>query len=142
MKKLLSLLLLAPGAVLANDAAMLSCRAIPEVSACAACYDAIPLAANGAAKTPEQAFGLKAPVKKKEEGPASFQARVDGTLDGWTPGARIRLANGQVWRVTDDSEAVLPRMSNPQVEISRGLLGSYFLQVVGHTNTARVVRIE
>jgi hypothetical protein len=31
---------------------------------------------------------------------------------------------------------------HPQAEVSRGLMGAYFLQVAGHTSAARVTRVQ
>lgn len=152
--------LLSAGAAFADDAAMLKCRAQPDTARRLACYDAIPVGASpltaaapaastpaapsAAAVAPEQNFGLRpAPVKKqKEVEPASIRSSVVGRFDGWAPGTVFTLANGQVWKVTDDTDAVLPIMQNPNVEITRGLLGAYFLQVEGHVNTARVARVK
>ncbi|WP_305824115.1 hypothetical protein [Massilia brevitalea] len=144
----------AAGPALADDAALLKCRALTDLVPRVACYDAIPVASlappvapsstvatPAAAKAPEQDFGLTPPVKKVEQA-SSFRSTVVGAFDGWAPGTRITLANGQVWRVSDNSEAVLPPMQEPQVEVSRGLLGAFFLQVVGRPNTARVVRVQ
>jgi len=146
----------AAGPALADDAALLKCRALTDITQRVACYDAIPLASlaapvattaatttatPAAAKAPEQDFGLTPPVKKVEQA-SSFRSTVVGAFDGWAPGTRIKLANGQVWRVSDNSEAVLPPMQEPLVEVSRGLLGAFFLQVVGRPNTARVVRVQ
>lgn len=156
MKKALSLLLLVSGAALADDdAAVLKCRALSEAASRLACYDAMPVAAApaaaapnaGAVRTetvqPEAKFGLAkaAPQPVKEKSPSKIRSSVAGSLDGWSPGTRIALANGQVWRVTE-GEAVLPRLNNPQVEISRGMFSSYLLQIDGHANTARVERVQ
>jgi lipoprotein-anchoring transpeptidase ErfK/SrfK len=92
---------------------------------------------------PEQNFGLRPAVKKQKDAePSSIRSTVVGRFDGWAPGTIITLANGQVWKVTDDTDAVLPIMQNPQVEITRGLIGAYFLQVEGHRNSARVARVK
>ena len=155
MKKALSLLLLVSGAALADDAAVLKCRALSEAASRLACYDAMPVATApaaaapnaGAVRTeavqPEAKFGLAkaAPAPAKEKSPSKIRSTVTGALDGWSPGTRIALANGQVWRVTE-GEAVLPRLNNPQVEISRGMFSSYLLQIDGHANTARVERVQ
>jgi hypothetical protein len=128
---------------LADDAAVLQCRALPDTARRLACYDAMPLgnAQSAPAQTPEQAFGM-APPSKKAATPETIHSTVAGRLDGWSPGAQIRLANDQVWRVTDDSDAVLPVLQNPPVTVSRGLLGAYFLQVDGYKSTARVARVR
>jgi hypothetical protein len=144
MKKAVSLLLFASSAAMADDAAVLKCRALPEAAGRLACYDAMPLAGTARPAAPARAdtgFGLPAPAEKKETGPDTVRSTVDGRLDGWSPGTRIRLANGQVWRVTE-GDAVLPVLDNPQVEVTRGLLGAYFLQVAGHTSAARVTRVQ
>jgi hypothetical protein len=150
---------LSAGAAVADDAAMLKCRALSDTARRLACYDAIPVGgvaaavpAPAAAAMPavaasvaprEQGFGLRPVVKKqKDVEPESIRSTVLGRFDGWAPGAIITLANGQAWKVTDDTDAVLPIMQNPPVQITRGLLGAYFLQVEGHTNSARVARVK
>jgi lipoprotein-anchoring transpeptidase ErfK/SrfK len=156
--------LLSAGAAFADDTAILKCRAQPDTARRLACYDAIPVGAAPVAATapvaapapaaapaqaaapalsPEQNFGLRPVVKKqKEVEPGSIRSSVVGRFDGWAPGTIFTLANGQVWKVTDDTDAVLPIMQNPNVEITRGLIGAYFLQVEGHVNTARVARVK
>ncbi|MFC5478599.1 hypothetical protein [Massilia suwonensis] len=161
MKQALSLLLFVSGAALADDAAVLKCRALPDAASRLACYDAMPvgaapalaaapatapatapIAAPAVAATPEQRFGLNPVVQKKQEAQAdTIQSTVAGKIDGWSVGSRITLANGQVWRVIE-GDAVLPALSNPKAEVSRGLLGAYFLQIVGHNSTARVKRVQ
>jgi hypothetical protein len=147
--------LLSAGAALADDAAMLKCRGLLDTARRLACYDAIPVgvapvAAPAAAPvaaapvvSPEQNFGLRPVAKKQKELEAgSIRSTVVGRFEGWAPGTIFTLANGQVWKVTDDADAVLPIMQNPNVEITRGLIGAYFLQVEGHSNSARVVRVK
>jgi hypothetical protein len=151
MKKALplsALLLLASGAALANDtSSILKCRGLADNAARLNCYDAINLQPAGApetvAPTPEQAFGMET-VKKApgQEAPKSIESTIDGDFDGWGPGARIKLANGQVWRVVDGSEAVLPNMHNPKVRIERNVFGTLFLRVEGTNNSAKVRRVQ
>jgi hypothetical protein len=135
---------LSAGAALADDAAILKCRGLSDTAQRLACYDAIPLGAKSApAVAPERNFGLRPVVKKpKDTEPASIRSNVVGRFEGWAPGTIFTLANGQVWKVTDDTDAVLPIMQDPKVEITRGLMGAYFLQVDGHTNSARVARVK
>lgn len=130
------------GAAPAAAAAPMAAPA-PSVAPAVAAATAAPAAPAAAAVSPEQGFGLRPAVKKQQNvEPASIRSSVAGRFDGWAPGSIITLANGQVWKVTDDTDAVLPIMQNPNVEITRGLIGAYFLQVEGHVNTARVVRIK
>ena len=146
----------------ADDAAVLKCRTLKDGPSRLACYDAMPVGAAPAASTveaaapaaaalaaappaasPEQNFGLRPVVKKqKDVEPSAIHSSVVGRFDGWSPGTVLTLANGQAWKVTDDADAVLPVMQNPKVEITRGLLGAFFLQVEGHTNSARVARVR
>jgi hypothetical protein len=150
---------LSAGAAFADDAAILKCRSLPDTASRLACYDAIPVgaapvaaapapapapaAAAAPAASPEQGFGLRPVVKKQQDvEPSSIRSSVVGRFDGWGPGTIFRLANGQVWKVTDDTDAVLPIVQNPNVEITRGLIGAYFLQVEGHANSARVARVK
>ncbi len=163
MKKILPLLslLLVSGTALADDAALQKCRALSDASARLRCYDAIPLAAVVhaapaaaaapaakaaplAAATPaEQNFGIEQ-VKKKEtvEEPRSIESTIVGTFDGWGPNTRIKLANGQVWRIVDGSDAVLTPVQNPKVRIDRNLFGTIFLHVEGTNNSAKVRRVQ
>lgn len=71
----------------------------------------------------------------------ALESSISGLFEGWQPQSRIRLANGQVWQVTDGSEGVYARR-DPKVRISRGTLGSFFMQIDGVSQTPRVRRIE
>ena len=147
MKNALLLLIFASSAALADDAAVLKCRTLPDAASRLSCYDTMPLAgvpvtAAAPAVAPEQNFGLRPAVQPKAAPqPDVVRSTVVGEIGGWSPGTRITLANGQVWRVVD-GDAVLPMMRNPQAEVSRGLMGAYFLQVAGHTSAARVTRVQ
>jgi hypothetical protein len=160
---LLLSLLTASGAALADDAAMadhaiLACRAHSDAKLRLACYDTIPVSARpaatvaGTAPAPvvaaaapaasaEQRFGLEQ-VKQKEEAPRSIESSIEGDFAGWDPGAQIRLANGQVWRVVDGSSAVLTPMKNPKVRVTRNMLGTLFLEIEGTNNSPKVRRVR
>jgi hypothetical protein len=140
MKKALTLLLLVSGAALADDAAILKCRALPEAAGRLACYDAMPVGAASAA--PAALFGSEALKKKAEDAPKAIDSTIVGDFDGWGPNTRIKLANGQVWRVIDDSSAVLERRSNTKARIERNMFGTLFLRVEGTNSSAKVRRVE
>lgn len=161
MKTLLPLLsmMLVSGAALADDAALQKCRALTDATARLRCYDAIPLAAAvataapaaapaakaaqvAAAATAEQNFGIEQVRQKTEEAPKSIESTIAGTFDGWGPNSMIKLANGQVWRIIDGSEAVLAPMQNPKVRIERNMFGTLFLHVEGSNNSAKVRRVK
>lgn len=140
-------MLVASSTALADDAALLKCRALPDTATRVACYDAIPVgvaapaAAAAPARTPEQNFGMEA-VKEREAQPTSIRSTVVGDFDGWGPGSQIRLANGQVWRIIDGSDAVLPRKKDAPVTIERNLFGTLFLKVDGGNSSAKVRRVQ
>jgi hypothetical protein len=153
------LLLFSANAALADDAALLKCRALPDQGARLACYDAIPAGAApaagpvlapvgpvaaapapAAASTPEQRFGLE--QVKPAEAPRSIDSSIEGTLAGWGPGTQFKLANGQVWRVADDSSAALAPMSNPKVRVVRNFFGTTFLEIEGTNNSPKVRRVR
>jgi len=143
---LMAALLLASSTALADDAALLKCRALPDTATRVACYDAIPVGVAGhvaaaPSRTPEQNFGMEA-VKEREAQPASIRSTVVGDFDGWGPGSQIRLANGQVWRIIDGSDAVLPRKKDAAVTIERNLFGTLFLKVDGGNSSAKVRRVK
>ena len=139
MKTLPLLLLFASGAACAvDDAIVLRCRALPDPAARLACYEAMPVAVS----PPEQRFGGKRLDKKVDDEPQAIRSTVRGHLDGWRYGTQLTLANGQVWRVVDDEEAVLPDLVDPPVRIERGALGAYYLQIDANHSAARVVRVK
>jgi hypothetical protein len=142
-------LFLASGAALADDGAMRACRSLTDTSTRLACYDRIELATAPMpaqpALTPQQSFGLppapmavQAPVQKID----SIESTIVGNFEGWGPNTRFTLANGQVWRVVDGSEAVLARTSNQKVKITRNFLGTLFMQVEGTNSSPKVKRVE
>ncbi|WP_332848801.1 hypothetical protein [Massilia sp. S19_KUP03_FR1] len=143
------LLFLVSGAALADDNAMRACRAMTDTSARLSCYDRIELSAMPAAPaapalTPQQAFGL-APAAMAVQAPAKIDAvesTIVGPFAGWGPNTRFKLANGQVWRVVDGSDATLTPTTNPKVTIKRNFIGTIFLQVEGTNSSPKVRRVE
>ena len=137
-KTLLILLLFATGAACAvDDALVLRCRALPDTASRLACYEALPVAPPA-----EQRFGGQRLEQKVDDEPAAIRSTVRGHLDGWRYGTQLTLANGQVWRVADDIDAVLPDLVDPAVRIERGALGAYYLQLEANNNAARVIRVK
>lgn len=143
-------------------AQMRQCRLFTDVALKAACYDAIALPAGGSTATGSTAPTAAAPpVNARAAAAASFglpstvpappptggrvggalESSITGLFEGWQAQSRIRLANGQVWQVTDGSEGVYSRR-DPKVRISRGSLGSFFMQIDGVAQTPRVRRVE
>lgn len=167
MKALFALMLVS-GAALADDAALLRCRQLADGPARLTCYDAIPLPvtvplaprpAAGAAPAAapaaaaagvvlaapsrldmEQMFGREPAVLNAQRLDA-IETTIDGDFDGWVPGQRIRLANGQVWKVVDGSDDIM-ELHNPKVTVKRGLFGAIFLDIEGAHRNPKVTRVK
>jgi hypothetical protein len=162
--KALLVLLAVSGSALAHDADLLRCRAIPDISSRVACYDAIPVAAAPVASTapapaakpapaaapapvapaPTAAatFGLTATQMRKADEPNFIESTVLGRIDGWSASTQFRLANGQIWRVSDDSSGSVTEVENPKVKITRNALGTMFLEIEGTNQAPRVRRVQ
>jgi hypothetical protein len=141
------LLFLVSGAALADDNAMRACRSVTDTAARLTCYDRIELSATPAAApalTPQQSFGL-APAAMAVQAPAkidSIESTIVGPFAGWGPNTRFTLANGQIWRVVDGSEATLTPTTNQKVVIKRNFIGTLFMQVEGTNSSPKVRRVE
>ena len=162
-------LVAASGWAAADDAALRRCRAIAEPTARLACYDAItvpprptgqaaPATAPGtapqsgrapaelpaaAAAPPAERFGLEEKTARAAEAQRldRIESHIPGTFHGWRPNARIRLANGQVWQVVDDSSVPMLK-ENPRVVVRRGLLSNFFMDIEGDNRSPRVRRVQ
>lgn len=170
MKKLpvLFLLLAAGGAMAADDAALLRCRAMAEASARLACYDAIPagkippggaraaapaavtapMAAPVAAAAPaapamNPAFELQSKLRQEAAKVENntLTSSIVGKFEGWDHGTLIKLANGQVWRVEDDSSEIA-YLDNPKATLRRGALGAVYIDIEGARGAPRVRRVQ
>jgi hypothetical protein len=131
-------LLAAAGAALADDAAIRACRKLGDGAARLACYDAIPAEAPAAA--PAQSFGFE--QKKPEEPATSIASTIVGNFSGWGPSSMFTLANGQVWKVVDGSQADLAPVTNPPVKIVRNYFGTMFLEIEGTNASPKVRRVR
>lgn len=161
--KMLFALLFASSAALADDAAILRCRSITDASARLACYDALGVSVGStrantgtmpekaaapqtAAATPsaplqpQDKFGLEQKIANKGEIDA-IESHIPGSFEGWTGRSSIRLANGQVWQIADDS-ARAHYVDNPKVRIRRGALGSFYLEIEGTNVSPKVRRVQ
>jgi len=143
MKRMLLLSLLMSSAALADDAALLRCRGIADASARLACYDAlVVLTSEEKVRQTEtsqrEKFGLDKPDKSAPEAIESF---IPGHFEGWQPGSSIRLDNGQVWQVNDNSSGV-HNIDNPKVKVRHGMFSAYYLEIEGTNRSPRVSRVQ
>lgn len=149
MRMLLPLLLALAGS--AHAATLADCHAIGDASARLVCYDALPLVAAAPAVAPAPAavaatvappstmFGLSQRVVDAE--PKFIESRIEGHFNGWQNGGSIKLANGQVWQVNDEPTWGY-NLDNPKVRVTKGMLGSNFLEIEGVNASPRVKRIQ
>ena len=97
------------------------------------------LPATAAAKPAADQFGLE--NKRPKDELQEIVTRIDGTFDGWVPNQRIRLANGQVWQIADDTSRWFTFV-NPKVTIWRGTFGVFYMNIEGHNQSPRVKRVQ
>jgi hypothetical protein len=131
----------AHGVTSAASPAPTPARASAPAGAAVAVAPVAPVAAVAAAST-EQSFGMNVAKPAAPAPPAFIESTIDGDIDGWGPTTEFKLANGQVWRVIDGSDAVLPRMHAPQVRIARNLFGNMYLELPGTNNSPKVRRVR
>ncbi len=101
----------------------------------------VPAAATQATPPPAQAqFGLEDRAANKNALDA-IESTIPGEFEGWTGRSTFKLANGQVWQVSDDS-ARTHYITNPKVRIRRGALGAFYLEIQGTNYSPRVKRVQ
>lgn len=138
--KALYLLLLVSGSVLADDAAILKCRSMHDATARLACYDAIQVGARASATPASQ--GFEPEVKPRKEAFDPVHSTIVGQFRGWGPGTQITLANGQVWRVVDRSQASLDPMPDRKAKVERNFFGTLLMTIEGADISPKVSRIK
>lgn len=165
--KVLFALMLVSTAALADDAALLKCRQLEDGPLRLSCYNAIPLSGNkpgpvagaaGAATGTTAAAAAALPGTAASAASAAAQpdlvqefgrqkttqleaieSSIVGEFDGWVPNQRIRLANGQVWRIADGSDESMS-VTNPKVKLERGAMGAIYMDIDGSRVAPRVKR--
>lgn len=161
--KISLLLLFVSGLAFADDAALLRCRTISDPAARLSCYDALAVTPGGgvtrtdtsagkaavqqstsvkSAASPQKPdqFGLEERLASKNELDA-IESHIQGSFEGWTARSNIRLANGQVWQISDNSSRA-HYIDNPKVRIRRGTLGAFYLEIQGTNISPRVKRVQ
>ncbi len=162
MRLVLSLLLVS-GLAIADDAAILRCRAVTDPVARLTCYDALVVApaasmsrsdaatgkvvnptTSGSSVSPvvqrSNQFGLEEKLANKNELDA-IESQIAGSFEGWRAKSNITLANGQVWQIADDTSRS-HYIDNPKVRVRRGALGAFYLEIQGTNHSPRVKRVQ
>jgi hypothetical protein len=113
------------------------CKRIDNDTRRLACYDEL-FQESGAVE--------KFAAEQLPKPPVTFiEARLVGHFNGWTGKTVFTLDNGQVWRQTKNYiRDYTPRspIPAPRVTISKGMLGSYNMQVEGVKRIVQVKRVK
>ncbi len=117
-----------------------SCRAIADAGARLSCYDKLDDKLPAAPQA-TGAFAVISGLVSPAEADV-LRSHIVGAFEGWSAGATITLANGQIWRVVDGSSAWFKPMTNPKVTVSTGVFGALYLQIEGQNHLVRVRRIK
>ncbi|MEP1471254.1 MAG: hypothetical protein ABJK20_08825 [Halieaceae bacterium] len=80
-------------------------------------------------------FGKPAPQ------PDEMRSRIPGTFTGWAGDSQFVLENGQIWQQRYDTKW-RTELENPEVVITRHMLGLHRMEVVGTGKTVPVKRIK
>ncbi|WP_113063421.1 hypothetical protein [Oleiagrimonas sp. MCCC 1A03011] len=77
-----------------------------------------------------------------DTGDADIHSLIAGTFRGWDSYTVFTLANGQRWRVSEDSQMTMHSIDNPKVTLRKGFLGSWLLSVDGARESVHVTRVR
>ncbi|MGY0634177.1 hypothetical protein [Luteimonas sp. A478] len=80
------------------------------------------------------------PAPSAPAGPV--RTTISGEFAGFGRGERYTLANGQVWEQTDAARLEGVRVSDPQVTISPGVFGVWYLRIDGYNTRTKVRRVQ
>lgn len=138
--------LLAGTAAAVDDTVLAQCAAVADATARLACYDALagrpadPAAAPPVPGSTPADFGKPKPEPQEAR---SLDARVVGSVKGWGPGTVFRLDNGQSWKVIGEENAFYPGIpENPEVTLTKSLLGGYWMEIRAINRKVKVKRIS
>jgi hypothetical protein len=131
--------LIVPGEGAGSAAAATTTASATAASATAGGAASPPAAAGPATAAAAARFGLEhLPMPGAND---EVRSSIPGRFTGWEAKTRWRLANGQVWQVADGSRAYY-QLESPAVRITRGALGSFFMEISGVSHAVPVRRVE
>lgn len=70
------------------------------------------------------------------------ESRIRGSFRGWSGNTQFPLENGQVWEQAESGVLAGANLESPQVTITKGVFGAWFLRVEGYNKRVRVRRIQ
>lgn len=82
-----------------------------------------------------------APAAAPQPEPEQIISRIQGEFKGWTGKTVFKLENGQVWKQRRAAR-YYHKMTNPEVEITKNLMGFYEMKVVETGKRVGVKRIR
>lgn len=97
-------------------------------------------ATSAATTTKRGWFGGSGKAAKKAGEPSSTViSKIDGEFTGWRGSTTLQLENGQQWRIKDGSSlSVRNPLDRPQVTVTPGMIGGWYLKVKGYNTSALV----
>lgn len=80
---------------------------------------------------------------KNDEYSNTIYANIAGTFDGWNGNNNLfTLTNGMIWQQVEGDTFNIPVIEDPEVTITKGMVGGWRLSVVGYNRKIRVKRIQ
>jgi hypothetical protein len=82
------------------------------------------------------------PAVRPAESREPVESTIPGAFTGFARGREYTLANGQVWRQTDNASIAGARGQDVGVRVRPGLLSVWWMQVDGYNAQAKVERVR
>lgn len=151
---LLTALLAAAAALPAHaqsEADVLRCLDVGDNAARLACFDQNAQALRAARASGKAAAAAQDDVPRAENfgttgrrAPEAMSSQIVGDFSEWQRNTRVKLSNGQVWQVTEESSGNSGRpLKDPKVTIKSGFLGAtYYMSVEGLAFQIKVRRVQ
>lgn len=96
-------------------------------------------ATSAANKSSRHWFGGSTTSRKPDAPSSTVISKIDGEFSGWRGSTTLQLENGQLWRIKDGSSlSVRNPLDRPQVTITPGMIGGWYLKVKGFNTSALV----
>jgi len=86
--------------------------------------------------------GLKIKGKDETEQDKTITSNIVGTFNGWSGETVFSLANGMIWKQSENDNFWIKPVQNPEVTITKSFMGNWRLHVAGHNSAVRVKRIQ
>lgn len=71
-----------------------------------------------------------------------IRSKISGTFSGWSGDTEFVLDNGMVWRQSQSGRFSIGETENPEVTITPGVLGAWYLSLDGYNRRVQVKRVR